>query len=858
MKRTMSTGSVCVANAVLTGKAAILAAACCMAATASAGVVGWWRFNGEGANVPNVAATADGLPDGTPRATDGTIMSITTYGANPSYGSDSTEMPVVTNLFQQVAPRLIDQKTGSVYAGGKTLRFGEDGLDGGVIVPYDETFLLTNFTVEVMVRFPEDAAARASTGDKMFPLVQFGRDSQEGWLFAVYDGFPFVRINYVSTSDEEVTNPSSTATKSDSYMKYMPTLFDGQWHHLGMRVNLNTTTQQLFAYFYVDGRLCGGKSFNNFNRWLLSGNCPLAIGCQPYYSVATRTFWGDIAEVRISNEVLQDNNLLVPLVDGPADDDTALLLTFDSAAKGIGCTNQYVVPCIQDTTVAAQSTNHIWFGMNWNIHNAAYNNPYIPRWYPFSDVGNTDHLLTGLRPTLSRNDTWGATYGADALLAANAGSLNIPTCTTNGAAAPGTDVINVPNLNSTLPTGDFTIEFVIKTEAASTSEADTFFYCPFLKWCISNGKVLARGFKTSYGSSVGDLASGAINDGKWHHAAYVYDKDAASVRHYVDYKLIGSKSGTLFVSQNANETDKRCFIGAQKRELTSGTSGAQAFRGKIDAMRVTRRILIPSEFLSTRSAEKLMTVTFDDAEHPYSTGQEGCIAPAEGVAGALDGGVAPEIVDGRAGWYVLDGSNGVDKVECGKAVQLAGSTLLWQNTTLLERNDLTVEFFARFSDLRTSANILRFVRAGSSGASVDSSIIWAVYATNGTHYRFDIRAVTNGVLSAKQSGGNFAPITETDNTWHHWALTVDATSGTNVVAKFYKDYEQLGDTVKLTGKLDLPPQAGYGTGLTIGGTGVAEAYTYGTFDQVRVSAGILPVDKFMRYDNVKSTVIYVR
>ena len=105
---------------------------------------------------------------------------------------------------------------------------------------------------------------------------------------------------------------------------------------------------------------------------------------------------------------------------------------------------------------------------------------------------------------------------------------------------------------------------------------------------------------------------------------------------------------------------------------------------------------------------------------------------------------------------------------------------------------------------------------------------------------------------------NFAPITETDNTWHHWALTVDATSGTNVVAKFFKDYEQLGDTVTLTGKLDLPPKAGYGTGLTIGGTGVAGAYTYGTFDQVRVSAGILPVDKFMRHDLPGGTVLFVR
>ena len=846
MKSGMWLGSACVAM-------------CCAVGTASADVVGWWRFNGEDANVPNVAATA-GVPDGTPRATDGTIISIDTYGASPVYGSTATEMPVVTNLFQQVSPRLIDQKTGTVYAGGKTLRFGEDGLAGGVIIPYDETFLLTNFTVEVMVRFPEDAVARASTGDKMFPLVQFGRDSLEGWLFAVYDGYPFVRFNYVSTSDKEVKNQASTTSKTASYMKYMPTLFDGQWHHLGMRVNLNTSNNQLFAYFYVDGKLCGGKSFNNFSRWLLSGTCPLAIGCQPYYSSSARSFWGDIAEVRISDEVLEDNTLLVPLVDGPADDDTALLLTFDSAAKGIGCPSQYVVPCIVDTTAASQTTNHIWFGMNWNILNAAYNNPYIPRWYPFSDKGNTDHLLTDLRPTLSTDDTWGATYGADALLAANAGSLNIPTCTTNGAAAPGTDVINVPDLNSTLPTGDFTIEFVLKTEAASTSEADTFFYCPFLKWCISNGRVLARGYKTSYNSGVGDITSStSIADGKWHHVAYTYDKAAATTRHYLDYKLIDKKdSATLYVSQNATENDRRCFIGAQKRDFTASASGAQAFRGKIDAVRITRRILTPGEFLSTRSAATLMTMTFDDAENPYSPGQEGGIAPSTGVAGVISGGEEPEIVNGRAGWYVLDGSNGVDKVECGKAVKFAGSTLYWQNATLLERKSFTVEFFARLTDIRIGANLIRCGKTAGAGGS----LVWTVYKQSNGYLRFDaIPVKTDGTLDG-QLGSNittteFMP-TDSDTKWHHWALTVDSTDGEHIYAKFYKDYEQLGNTVTINGTLDVPPQNKNRLGFTIGGTGNAGAYIYGTFDQVRVSAGILPVDKFMRHELPCSTVITVR
>ena len=147
MKRRMWFGSACVA-------------VCCAVGTASAGVVGWWRFNGEGANVPNVAETADGLPDGTPRATDGTIMSITTYGGNPSYGSDETEMPETTNLFQQVAPRLVDQKTGAVYGGGQTLHFGGNNVNGGVIIPFNEAFVVSNATIEVVMRIPPEAARR--------------------------------------------------------------------------------------------------------------------------------------------------------------------------------------------------------------------------------------------------------------------------------------------------------------------------------------------------------------------------------------------------------------------------------------------------------------------------------------------------------------------------------------------------------------------------------------------------------------------------------------------------------------------------------------------------------------------------
>ena len=355
--------------------------------------------------------------------------------------------------------------------------------------------------------------------------------------------------------------------------------------------------------------------------------------------------------------------------------------------------------------------------------------------------------------------------------------------------------------------------------------------------------MLARGYESSYGT-FSDITSGSsIADGKWHHVAYTYDKAAAKVRHYLDYKLIGSQNKQLYVSQNATENDKRCFIGAQYRDFTSGTSGSQAFRGKIDAVRITRRVLTTGEFLSTRSAESLMTMTFDDEDAPYAVGQEGGIAPDAGLAGAFGDGEAPVIVDSRRGYYVLDGENGTNKVECGKAVRFAGSTLYWKNATLLERKALTVEFFARFTDFGNLASLLRCVRTD----AVNGTPVWVFWKTGGGDLQFSSFPVksdgTNTTQLNKTIQTNFLPAGGMDTAWHHWALTVDSTDGEHIYAKVYKDYEQLGSTATIEGRLDVPPLSGNRVGLSLGANGKV----YGTFDQIRVSAGILPVDKFMRH-----------
>ena len=91
-----------------------------------------------------------------------------------------------------------------------------------------------------------------------------------------------------------------------------------------------------------------------------------------------------------------------------------------------------------------------------------------------------------------------------------------------------------------------------------------------------------------------------------------------------------------------------------------------------------------------------------------------------------------------------------------------------------------------------------------------------------------------------------------DNVWHHWGLVVDGTSGTSVTATVYRDYEPLA-----SGTYDGQLFYQTGTCLTLGGTGT-EARLHALVDNIRISVGILPVDKFMRYDTARGTVLLVR
>ena len=809
-----------------------LAGALLLVNSLHADVVAWWRFDTIGADRKVVNAA-------NPGTCDGYLTTGTQPGTDGTWPANAANMPIVTNSFPQALPRVIDQLTGTVTNSGKALLWNGTAVKGGVVVPYEDAkglLELEKFTIEAFVRLPPEAASR--TANQMFPIVHFGSDANRGFMFSVWDnsmskGYLFFRENGTAWDVWK------------QHAAHMPGLYDGRWHHVAVAFDGYATAKKASMYLYVDGRKYAGFSNQTWNGWdaVKTNKDPLVIG--RHQGQDSRTFMGEIAEVRISDTLLVDNQFLVPLTDRPGlvDDDTALMLTFDTAQNtGYGFAAQHVVPCIN-----SGKTNYTWAARNWNLLNAAVRAPLVPRWYPLDTIGREDYLSETLRPlqddaAVPGEGLYGSAFGTTA--DAEGASLRIRTDGGNNA-----DVLNVPGA-SALAADSLTVELFFKTEIADDN-TDTLVYGGFIKWCIYQGKLLARTFQNpgqnSGSGNVQHQTTMKVNDGAWHHAAYVFDKASGVVSHYLDYKLQGRYKATPYLDGSLS-----FLIGGERRDY-------QAFAGNIDDVRITRRALRPWEFLTTHAAGT--NLVMDAAlESDYSTGVDAAIAPA-GTAGTLIANetsgeaVLPEIVKTREGFVTLDGEVCQETRASGHALRLDGGYVKWPYNRLLDRQDLTVEFFARFDKLEHSANLVRLSDGTDWGTNPPWTLWYGIYS-GVPDVRVTANTTTNGGISVTSASVFFHQGAEDDGKWHHWAMTTEAdATGSNTVFTLYKDYVQHGNVVTVAGLLRFPSN---GVNLSVGGTGVHGAYIHGLVNNLRISPGVLPTSAFMRYIPKAGTWIIVR
>ena len=796
--------------------AAGIAGAILAAGTAQADTLLWYRFDGDGATITNKAS---------PGTMDGALKSINTWGSLGGLGDTSSKFPTRCDAFPEET-RLIDPATDAIQSDTvKSLSFTGDPANSGTVrlLKADTTTTfkeMMSCTCEVFFKLPSDSAAIETrrAKDILFPLVDWGSPDGNGlgWFFGLRKDssstgfYPFFRYKY---------HNGTAVVQDDCQDKTY--LNDDKWHHLAVIITADTSANTATVKLVLDyttlattKTLSGFYGFHNNN----SGNFPFLVGADLWRSSKSCCFMGEIAEVRVSDAALAEDQLLRPLPEGPVDSDTLVYLPLGDC-DWFGSTNTASYKNIYHGALNAAPTascTPFWY----------LNNSSVP--YPAVSSYAADGML--------RNGYFSTETFADVK------SMNfsrvLGTTANDGDQYFG-HVLRIPYENAHLAEGSFTMEWFFKTDGAvprgNAINSYTFLNNTFGKIMInqSNGFLLtllvkAAGGYEDFNSSV------RVDDGNWHHYALVYDKSQGVFAAYLDYRMIASKTYAL-----TTETSAVFCFGAEGRYK-------QAFAGQLDDFRITKRALKAGELLTTRQIVSADTALFAHFDGDLSTGQDTAYAP-DGVGGTLGGGTAPTFVN--VSRKIDLNNDGTADYESTNVLRLAGGSVVYPHNSLLECRDFTVEWFAKYESV---ADVSMLLRLGMMSDIGTGTISWALYSSGG-NLRFGANVSPDGAWkNIYRPDYNFATIADSgiaDGKWHHLALVAEThTNATpaNTTFTLYKDYERVGNPLVFNGKdgadgiLALPST---GTTLSIGTGGKA---INGYIDELRFRPGVQPVESFMR------------
>lgn len=832
---------------------AVTAAASVFAATALADTILWYRFDGSGDTVVNAA---------NPGFMDGKLKSIKSGWGSSGYeiGDDSAKFPVRGEAAFPGGFTVYDPVGGTNCPAPHAMSWSNEA-HYGFVVAEDASGLHTKktMTVEAFFRIKPGAVSR---GNKMHPIVNCGWDDKYGYMMSVMDGKPFVRIKYLKKDGSFAGTGGSLwlANAARSPADPLPTniLYDGKWHHMAFTVNDSGTVK-----LYLDYMQVASANLSNYAGLYFDNTAP---NCDIFQVGATlqsnlRSLWGDIAEVRISDAVLDPASFLRPVqvMDGVTDDDTFFYLPLGNLAW-------FAQPSQAGYTNAVE-----WIA------------PYLP--LPGSSC----------RPSMIRSTTASVmpeipTHVDDVAISqlrdgicsgtmvTNSGSMrffrksNIFINTSNGNEMPREvgSAISVP-VGETIQTNDFTMEFFFRqpTKMSSTTNTTaTIVYSPWVKICINqtDGRLLTRPFCEDGGKEetyYKNLStSGRVDDDKWHHYAFVWEQETSNAVFFIDYKCIGS----IVVSNGLQHT-------AQSTVFNIGsevTVNSQAFGGFLDDVRLTRRILRPHEFLTSRVKQGPENVLFHARfENDHSAGVGSDIV-GDGTPRKINGYTGdkckvPEFRShGRNSKVFADGGLS-DPVPNAGYLRLDGGEVYWPHNSLLDRSRFTVEFFAAFNVCSNGSNLIRlspgYNSAHSNPYGEPSIPVWGIYTRRRAGESLGLMFVTLTSTNIAQRMALNHPNADDisldlgrkdlkmevgdvmqDGRWHHWAITFDVTEENNMLCKVWCDYETVFE-IERKGLLNVPL---HGSVLEIGGTGNNVALVHGSYDEIRITAGVLPPEKFMR------------
>ena len=282
----------------------------------------------------------------------------------------------------------------------------------------------------------------------------------------------------------------------------------------------------------------------------------------------------------------------------------------------------------------------------------------------------------------------------------------------------------------------------------------------------------------------------------------------------------------------------------------------------IGEFRYSNAALTTAQFLTTRNVpagRTLTYVTFDD-ETVNAAAEYGTLCEGQNVAPSFIAGSAQAtFTEDVPGARILDGANGalITKNNA-KSCSFAKSEVMWHNALdtyylrkTLSGEDLTsftIEFFFKPDGSQTDWS--RLVSALVDGASF-ANYLYGLIFYNG-------KIVLGG---NDASGGIASSAFSADGKWHHAAITVapNASDATKSDVSFYLDYGTAKggwNGTKTFTSLVTHPTTFYLV-LGLGGTSANNAYK-GLIDELRISAGALTPDQFLRAEKAPGLSIFVR
>lgn len=222
----------------------------------------------------------------------------------------------------------------------------------------------------------------------------------------------------------------------------------------------------------------------------------------------------------------------------------------------------------------------------------------------------------------------------------NRSAMRFTTSTTEGQMASyyGT-TLRIPGTDTSLnPKGSFTIECFVATrmnggvsifapligkrDDSLTAESWALYLVP------QYGKIALRLRTGTSGAKISDYSANmpgpVVNDGNWHHLAYVYDKTQGKAFVYVDYACqfeVPTTSGKTdedvhYYSGSEIEWKGAIYIGGYP--LKNGENGYRKFNGNLDEIRISDEALSPDRFLRLQPEDddELVHLRFDYIDLP--------------------------------------------------------------------------------------------------------------------------------------------------------------------------------------------------------------------------------------------------